>query len=225
MAKQIQARLLELQDLGYREFHSKLMPTVAKEKIIGIRTPVLRQFAKELTAEEKAEFLQQLPHTYYEENNLHGILLMELKDFALCLREIERFLPEIDNWATCDMTKPKVFRKHLPELSGKIDQWLHSSETYTIRFGISMLMSFYLEDGVFKPEHLAKVAAVESEEYYVRMMVAWYFATALAKQYEAVLPYLVEHRLEPWTHRKAIQKAIESRRISEATKDYLRSLR
>lgn len=185
----------------------------------------MRQFARELSESEKQTFLQQLPHDYYEENNLHGMLLTQMKDYESCLQEIERFLPYIDNWATCDMTRPKIFKKHLDDLQGRIDQWLTSPDVYTVRFAIGMLMSFYLDDGVFQPQFLAKVAAVDSEEYYVRMMVAWYFATALAKQYEAAVLYIERFKLEPWTHHKAIQKAIESRRISQEKKVYLRSLR
>lgn len=221
----IQKKLFQLQDVGYGDFHSKLMPNIPREKIIGIRVPVLRRFVKELSKAEKKDFLQQLPHTYYEENNLHGLIIMESRDYESCIGELERFLPYIDNWATCDMLRPKILRKHLSELLEKIYQWLVSEDTYTVRLAIGFLMSFYLDDGAYQREYLTKVAEVSSQEYYVRMMVAWYFATALAKQYQDALPYMQKGRLEEWTRRKAIQKALESRRISSEHKEYLRSLR
>lgn len=221
----IQTKLFQLQDVGYGDFHSKLMPNIPREKIIGIRVPVLRRFVKELSKAEKEDFLQQLPHTYYEENNLHGLIIMESRDYGSCIGELERFLPYIDNWATCDMLRPKILRKHLPELLEKIYQWLVSEDTYTVRLAIGFLMSFYLDDEAYQREYLAKVAEVSYQEYYVRMMVAWYFATALAKQYQDALPYMQKGRLEEWTRRKAIQKALESRRVSAEHKEYLRSLR
>lgn len=221
----IQTKLFQLQDVGYGDFHSKLMPNIAREKIIGIRVPVLRRFVKELSEAEKEDFLQQLPHNYYEENNLHGLIIMESRDYGSCIGELERFLPYIDNWATCDMLRPKILRKHLPELLEKIYQWLVSEDTYTVRLAIGFLMSFYLDDEAYQREYLAKVAEVSSKEYYVRMMVAWYFATALAKQYQDALPYMQKGRLEEWTRRKAIQKALESRRVSPEHKEYLRNFR
>lgn len=225
MIDNIQKKLFQLQDVDYGDFHSKLMPNIAREKIIGIRVPVLRRFVKELSKAEKEDFLQQLPHRYYEENNLHGLIIMESRDYGSCIGELERFLPYIDNWATCDMLRPKILRKHLPELLEKIYQWLSSEDTYSVRLAIGFLMSFYLDDGAYQREYLAKVAEVSSQEYYVRMMVAWYFATALAKQYQDALPYMQKGRLEEWTRRKAIQKALESRRVSPEHKEYLRSLR
>lgn len=221
----IKKKLFRLQDVCYGDFHSKLMPNIAREKIIGIRVPVLRRFVKDLSEAEKEDFLQQLPHNYYEENNLHGLIIMESKDYGSCIRELERFLPYIDNWATCDMLRPKILSKHLPELLEKIYQWLASEDTYIVRLAIGFLMSFYLDDGAYQREYLAKVAEVSSKEYYVRMMVAWYFATALAKQYQDALPYMQKGRMEEWTRRKAIQKALESRRVSQEHKEYLRSLR
>ena len=221
----IKKKLFRLQDVCYGDFHSKLMPNIAREKIIGIRVPVLRRFVKDLSEAEKEDFLQQLPHNYYEENNLHGLIIMESKDYGSCIGELERFLPYIDNWATCDMLRPKILSKHLPELLEKIYQWLASEDTYIVRLAIGFLMSFYLDDGAYKREYLAKVAEVSSKEYYVRMMVAWYFATALAKQYQDALPYMQKWRMEEWTRRKAIQKALESRRVSPEHKEYLRSLR
>lgn len=221
----IKKKLFRLQDVCYGDFHSKLMPNIAREKIIGIRVPVLRRFVKDLSEAEKEDFLQQLPHNYYEENNLHGLIIMESKDYGSCIGELERFLPYIDNWATCDMLRPKILTKHLPELLEKIYQWLASEDTYIVRLAIGFLMSFYLDDGTYQREYLAKVAEVSSKEYYVRMMVAWYFATALAKQYQDALPYMQKGRMEEWTRRKAIQKALESRRVSPEHKEYLRSLR
>ena len=221
----VQTRLFELQDLKYRDFHAKLMPTVNKEKIIGVRTPALRIFAKNYgKTEEAKEYLQILPHQYYEENNLHGLLIEQIKDYDICLKEIDRFLPYIDNWATCDMLAVKVVKKHLDTFIDEIYRWMESDHTYTIRFGVNMLMRYYLEDA-FRMEYPEKVAQIHSEEYYVNMMRAWYFATALAKQYDAALPYIENRRLDKWTHNKAIQKSIESYRVSDEHKAYLRGLR
>lgn len=221
----VQARLFAMQDLPYRDFQCKLMPTVAAETVIGVRTPELRKFARAFAkTPEAANFLAILPHQYYEENNLHGFLIESMKDFDRAIAALDAFLPYVDNWATCDLMRPKVFRKHLPELLGPIRRWLASGETYTIRFGMEMLMAFYLDEA-FRPDYLNWVAGVESGEYYVNMMAAWYFATALAKQYDAALPYIQERRLAPWTHNKAIQKAIESYRITDDQKAYLRTLK
>lgn len=221
----VQTRLFELQDLKYRDFHAKLMPTVNKEKIIGVRTPALRVFAKKYgKTDEAKEYLQILPHQYYEENNLHGLLIEQIKDYDICLEELERFLPYIDNWATCDMLAVKVVKKHLDTFTDEVYRWMESDHAYTIRFGISMLMRYYLEDA-FQMEYPEKVAQIRSEEYYVNMMRAWYFATALAKQYEKILPFIEEQKLDVWTHNKTIQKAIESYRISPEQKEYLRGLK
>lgn len=221
----ITARLFALQDLNYKEFHSKLMPTVDPSVIIGVRTPDLRRLGKELKGSQEAEtFLHSLPHTYYEENNLHGIFIEQIKDYEMCIATLNELLPYVDNWATCDLISPKIFKKHLPELLEQIKTWLSSEHTYTIRFAMKMLMTFYLEEH-FSPEYPQMVAAVKSQEYYVNMMIAWYFATALAKQYDAVLPYLTEQRLEMWTHNKTIQKAVESYRITPEQKAYLKTLR
>ena len=222
---EIREELFRLQDTAYRDFQSKIMPTVDAKTTIGVRTPELRRLAKQLAKREDVGlFLDDLPHAYFDENQLHAFIVSELRDYETCLREVERFLPYVDNWATCDQMSPKVFKKHRVELLGPIRQWISSDATYTVRFGVGMLMEHYLDDD-FDPAYLDMVAAIESEEYYVRMMVAWYFATALAKQYDAAIPYLEERRLEPWTHNKAIQKAIESRRISPEQKDYLRGLK
>lgn len=221
----IQQQLFALQDSSYQEFHSKLMPTVSPDTVIGVRIPALRKLARRLAKEQDIRpFLEALPHTYYEENNLHGFFIEMIQDYEACIREVGRFLPYVDNWATCDLMVPKVFKTHLPELLGEIQGWLASGETYTIRFGIGMLMRFYLDDA-FEEQYLGMVASVKSREYYVNMMVAWYFATALAKQYDASLPYIENQKLERWTHNKAIQKAIESRRITEEQKVYLKSLK
>ena len=221
----VQTHLFELQDLKYRDFHAKLMPTVNKEKIIGVRTPALRVFAKKYgKTDEAKEYLQILPHQYYEENNLHGLLIEQIKDYDICLKEIDRFLPYIDNWATCDMLAVKVVKKHLDTFIDEIYRWMESDHTYTIRFGVNMLMRYYLEDA-FRMEYPEKVAQIHSEEYYVNMMRAWYFATALAKQYEKILPFIEKQKLDVWTHNKTIQKAIESYRITPEQKEYLRGLK
>ncbi len=223
--KMVRDRLFTLQDTGYREFHSKLIPNVDKEAVIGVRTPALRKFAKEVAKTPMAaEFMKILPHRYYEENNLHGFLIEEIREYERCIRSLDVFLPYVDNWATCDLMAPKILKKHLPELLEQIRVWIGSAHAYTVRFGIGMLMRFYLEEA-FVLEYADMVAAVRSEEYYVNMMAAWYFATALAKQYEAVLPYIEEGRLPVWIHNKTIQKAVESSRIPKARKEYLRSLR
>lgn len=225
MIQDVQKKLFEMQDIGYRDFHSKLVPTMEKEKFIGIRMPVLRKFAKEFGKTEESEmFLKVLPHQYYEENNLHGLLIEQIRDYDKCLEELERFLPFIDNWATCDMLTLKIAGKHREVFIREVYRWLESDQPYTIRFGISMLMRHYLDEE-FKLEYPEKVAEIRSEEYYVNMMRAWYFATALAKQYEQILPFLEEKRLDSWTHNKTIQKAIESYRITPEQKDYLRTLR
>ena len=223
--ERIRERLFELQDLKYRDFNSSLIPTVDKETVIGVRTPQIRKLAKELSKDPDIEiFLRTLPHKYFEENNLHGLIIEAMKYYDRCVAEMKLFLPYIDNWATCDIISPKIFKKHLPELLDEIKFWIGSDHTYTVRFGIEMLMSFYLDDE-FKPEYPEMVAGVKSEEYYVNMMIAWYFATALAKQYDAVLPIIEEKRLEKWTHNKAIQKSVESYRITPEQKVYLKTLK
>ena len=223
--EEILQRLFALQDLQYRDFQAKLMPTVDKSTIIGVRTPELRKLAREFAKREDiGAFLDVLPHAYYDENNLHGFLLCEDKDFDRVIKRLDTFLPYIDNWATCDLTSPKVFKKHRAELLPHIRRWLASSKVYTVRFGIEMLLSHYLDEE-FESEYLDWVAALRSEEYYVNMMIAWYFATALAKQYDVALPYLLEQRLAPWTHNKTIQKAIESYRITDEQKAYLRTIK
>ena len=222
---EIRTRLFEMQDEAYRDFHAKLIPNVDKETIIGVRVPELRKYAKKIAAHSLVgEFLRELPHRYYDENNVHTFVVEQIRDYGECLREVERFLPYIDNWATCDMWAPKVFAKHKEELLPKIKEWMASGKTYTVRFGIGMLMRYYLGEN-FRPEYLSLVAAVKSEEYYVNMMAAWYFATALAKHFDETLPYLTESRLPAWPHNKTIQKACESCRIAPDRKDILRALK
>lgn len=218
-------RLFALADEAYRQFQTPLLPTVAPERIIGVRTPVLRKLAKELAGTAEAEaFLRDLPHAYYEENNLHAFLVEQLRDYDTCIAAIDAFLPYVDNWSTCDGWSPKVFKKHPDALLMKIREWMASDLPYTVRFGIGMLQRYFLDER-FDPMYLDWVAAVNREEYYVRMMVAWYFATALAKQYEAALPFIEEGWLPLWTHNKAIQKALESYRISNEQKVYLKTLK
>ncbi len=219
----IRERLFALQDPKYRDFHAGLIPTVDPENIIGVRMPALRRLAGELRGTEEAEaFLNALPHRYYDENTLHGLLDSMIRDTDECIRALNTFLPYVDNWATCDVTSPKVFRKHPPQLLPAVRSWIFSDRTYTIRFGIRMLMDHYLDEE-FQPEYLFMVTEVSSEEYYVRMAVAWYFATALAKQPDAAMPFIREQRLDPWTHNKTIRKAVESFRISPEMKEELKS--
>lgn len=220
----IRTGLLERQDLGYREFHSRLVPELDKDTIIGVRTPVLRAYAKELCQSDVSGFLRDLPHRYYEENCLHAFLIEQIRDFEVCLAETERFLPYLDNWATCDMFAPKVFRKHPEELLEACRRWLQSGRTYTVRYALDILMKHFLGDQ-FTPEILRLAAEACCEEYYVNMAVAWLFAEALARQYESALPYLTERRLSPWVHHKTIQKAVESRKIPAETKQYLKTLK
>ena len=223
--KEIRQALFLMKDEAYREFQAKLIPTIAPETIIGIRTPELRAYAKQLIKQGDAdEFLAALPHEYFDENQLHAFILSELKDFERCIAEVGRFLPYVDNWATCDQLSPKAFKKNKERLLPYIKKWIASDKVYTIRFSIGMLMQHFLDDE-FDQDYPDMVAAVRSDEYYVNMMIAWYFATALAKQYDAVLPYIENRRLADWTHNKAIQKAIESRRVTDEQKRYLRGLK
>ena len=218
-------RLYALQDTKYRDFQGKLIPTVDPKTIIGVRTPDLRTLAKELAKQEDiGTFLDTLPHTYFDENQLHAFILSELKDYDQCIQRIKEFLPYIDNWATCDQLSPKAFKKHKTELLKEIKAWLKSDKTYTVRFAVGMLMQHYL-DNDFKSDYPKLVAAIKSDEYYINMMRAWYFATALAKQYDAIIPYIEQKKLDPWTHSKAIQKAVESYRIIPMQKEYLKTFR
>ena len=222
---ELQQKLFELQDTKYRDFHSRLMPTIDKERVIGIRMPVLRKFAVDFARTDMAaSFLEELPHYYYEENNLHMMILCGIKDYNECLAGIQKFLPYIDNWATCDLISPKVLISQPEALLQKIEEWMASDHPYTIRFGMEMLMRHFLDER-FDKIYLDWVAEKRSDEYYVNMMIAWFFATALAKQYEATLPYLENRVLDIWTHNKTIQKAVESYRITPEQKTYLRGLR
>ncbi|CDA90261.1 putative DNA alkylation repair enzyme [Firmicutes bacterium CAG:238] len=223
--KEIRQGLFALKDEKYKEFQKKLIPTVDENTVIGVRTPVLRKYAKDVSGTPGAViFMQTLPHEYYEENNLHGMLIETMKDYDECIAYLDEFLPYVDNWATCDLISPRVFKKHKDELLVKIKEWMASDRVYTIRFGMEMLMTHFLDED-FKPEYLGMAADVHSEEYYVNMMIAWFFATALAKQYEASLPYIENHCMDRWTHNKTIQKAIESYRITDEQKRYLKSLK
>ena len=222
---EIRKALFSLQDLPYRAMQVKIIPSIAAETIIGVRTPELRKLARQLEKrDEISVFLADLPHRYFDENQLHAFIVSGRKDYTQCIQELEYFLPYIDNWATCDQTSPKVFRKHRQELLSHISVWLHTEKPYTVRFGIGMLMEHFLDED-FDPAFPEAVAGIRSEEYYVRMMIAWYFATALAKQYEAILPTLENRKLETWTHNKTIQKAVESYRITPEQKEYLKTLR
>lgn len=223
MLTPLQMRLFELQDKKYRDFHSKIIPNIPYENIIGIRIPILRKFAKEYAKENTEVFLHSLPHRYYEENNLHMMLITAIKDYDRCITEVENFLPYIDNWATCDFPAPACFKNNTDRLLTHIVKWIDSDEPYTIRYGIGMLMRLYLDDN-FKDEYLKIVAQVKSEEYYVNMMIAWYMATALAKQWDSTIVYIEEKRLPEWVHKKTIRKAIESYRITDTQKEYLRTL-
>lgn len=221
----IRARLFELRDERYKLFHQALMPTVPHERVIGVRVPKVRALAKEIAGTAEAEeFMREQPHYYYEENNLHGVLTEHIRDFDAALGAVDAFLPYVDNWATCDLFSPKVFGGHRDELLPAVTRWISSEQTYTVRYGIGMLMRWYLDEE-FRPEYPELVAGVRSEEYYVNMMRAWYFATALAKQPEAVWPWLEQKRLDRWTHNKTVQKCMESGRISPQTKQRLRALR
>lgn len=218
-------QLFALQDIAFGDFQAKLMPTVERSNIIGVRTPALRKLAQQISKTDAArEFISQLPHRYFEENNLHAFIVARTTDFDEALRQTELFLPYIDNWATCDQFTPAVFKKHPDELLIAVRRWIASPHTYTVRFAIKMLMTFYL-DNHFCDEYPRMVAVVKSDEYYVKMMISWYFATALAKQYDAVIGYLTDHRLDSWCHNKAIQKAIESYRITDEQKAFLRTLK
>ncbi len=225
ISEEIRSRLFELQDIAYRDFQAKLIPGMDSDRMIGVRTPALRKLVKEYSScPDIGSFLEDLPHSYFDENQLHAFLVSEIKDFEECIRQTERFLPFIDNWATCDQFSPKVFKKHRTELAGYIRKWIVSEKTYTVRFAVGMLMQHFLDEN-FDPVYPKTVAGIHSGEYYINMMAAWYFATALAKQYEAVLPYLEERRLDPRIHQMTIRKAVESYRITPEQKIYLKQLR
>jgi len=222
---EIQERLFELQDEKYRDFQAKLIPTADPASVIGVRTPELRKLAKELSKKDDIDaFLEALPHGYFDENQLHAFILSGMKDYGKCMSGVCSFLPFVDNWATCDQMSPKVFGKNKDDLLTHIKEWLRSDRTYTVRFAVGMLMEHFLGDDydIAYPE---MVAAIRSDEYYVNMMRAWYFATALAKQYDSAVRFIEEKKLDRWTHNKAIQKSVESYRITPEQKTYLKSLK
>ena len=222
---EIVAELFRLQDKEYARMQAKIIPTVSPDRIIGVRTPALRDFAKSLSKDQDiGEFLSYLPHQYFDEDQLHAFVISLERDFDKCIAEVDAFLPFIDNWATCDQLSPKAFKKEPEKLLPYIQIWIKSDKTYTVRFAIGLLMQHFLDDH-FDLKYADEVAGIRSEEYYIKMMIAWYFATALAKQYELVLPYLEDKRLDDWVHNKAIQKSIESYRITDEQKAYLRTLK
>ena len=228
MIQNIKNDLLLMQDKTYKDFHSKLMPTINPNSIIGIRVPVLRDYAKKLFKENSIEslnsFLKNLPHEFYEENNIHAFIIEKINIFDECIFYLENFLPYIDNWATCDMLNPKIFKTNYEKLLEKIYQWINSDSVYTVRFAIGMLMRYFLDEK-FETKYLDLVVSINSEEYYINMMRAWFFATALAKQYEQTFPYIKNYSLDKWTHNKTIQKAKESFRISKEQKEELKKFR
>ncbi|MBR2272025.1 MAG: DNA alkylation repair protein [Fibrobacter sp.] len=234
-------RLLAEQDLKYRDFHASLLPNIDKKSIIGVRVPTMRKIAKEFAAgatpAELGKFLDKLPHKYFEENQVHLFAVERIKDFDECLRRIEQFLPYIDNWAVCDGKSPKVLLKDEARFYAKICEWLKSTKPYTVRFGVNMLMNYFLDER-FDKKFLKWVAAIDeslfnddgraecpTDRYYVQMVVAWYMATALAKQWDATFPYIKGRKLSPWIHAKTIQKACESYRITQKQKEILRGLK
>lgn len=222
-----QKKLFELQDRDYALFQSKLTPTVDPELFIGVRVPLCRALARELSKngiDEAEKFFTELPHQYYDENMLHGLLISEIRDFDRCISALEAFLPYVDNWAVCDIMSPKCFKKRRKELLPFIETWVKSSEEYTVRFGLEMLMTHFLDDD-FKPEYLMIAASVHSDKYYVNMMIAWFFATALTKQWDSAIGYITDSRLEKWVHNKTIQKARESCRMTSEQKGYLHALK
>lgn len=222
---EIQQELFANRDEKYGSFQAKLMPTIDPNSVIGVRTPTLRAFAKTLyNQNDFSSFVNDLPHTYFDENQLHAFLISQIKDFDLCIEETNRFLPFVDNWATCDQMSPKIFKKHKKELLEQIKIWISSNKTYTVRFAIGMLMKYFLDED-FSLDYPKMILSVRAEDYYVKMMIAWYFATALAKQYDSILHFFENKKLDKWTHNKAIQKALESYRISNDRKQYLRTLK
>ena len=224
LTEDIRKELFENRDEKFQSFQARLIPNIHGESIIGVRTPLLRKMAKRLYAEGAEDFLADVPHKYFEENQLHFFILSHIKDYDSCVSRVEEFLPYVDNWATCDQGSFPIFAKHKEQILEKIKVWIGSEHTYTVRFAVKLLMQFFL-DGDFKDEYAEMAAGVRHEDYYVKMMVAWYFATALAKQYDRIIPFFEERRLEPTVHRKAIQKAVESYRISDEKTKYLKSLK
>lgn len=221
---EIEKKLFEMQDKDYQLFQSKLLPTITSEKMVGVRTPKLRKYAKELLKSDYKSFLNELPHKYFDENQLHAFIISDIKNFDECICYLNKFLPYIDNWATCDQLSPKIFKNNSDLLLEKIKKWINSKDTYTIRFGIGMLMQYFLDDK-FEDEYLDWIINIKSDEYYVNMMIAWFFATALAKQYESAIKVIEEKKLDVWIHNKTIQKAVESYRITNEQKKYLKKFK
>ena len=225
LSDEIISELYKKQDIKYRDFQAKLIPDKTVDDMIGVRTPELRKYAKELVKRDDiGEFLSTLPHEFFDEYQLHAFIISGIKDFDKCMDEVNRFLPYVDNWATCDQLSPKVFKKNRPELLKQIKKWIKSKDTYTVRFGIGMLMQHFLDED-FDVKYPEMVVKLRSDEYYINMMIAWYFATALAKQYDAILPFIEKKKLDKWTHNKAIQKSVESNRITPEQKEYLKTLK
>lgn len=225
LSDEIISELYKKQDIKYRDFQAKLIPDKTVDDMIGVRTPELRKYAKELVKRDDiGEFLSTLPHEFFDEYQLHAFIISGIKDFDKCMYEVNRFLPYVDNWATCDQLSPKVFKKNRPELLKQIKKWIKSKDKYTVRFGIGMLMQHFLDED-FDVKYPEMVVKLRSDEYYINMMIAWYFATALAKQYDTVIPFIEEKRLDKWTHNKAIQKSVESYRITPQQKEYLKTFK
>lgn len=221
----VEAELFKLQDKKYQALQINIVPNVDKEKIIGVRVPEIRKLAKKYKDDDSVNiFLKELPHKYYDENLLHGLIISEIKDYDRCIEEAQKFLPYVDNWAVCDTMSPKVFAKNKDKLIIKIEKWIKSSKLYTCRFGIRMLMNHFLKDD-YKKEYLELPAAIHTDEYYLKMMIAWFYATALAYRWDDTIKYLDEKKLDKWTHNKTIQKAIESYRITDSQKEYLRKIK
>lgn len=221
----IRSGIYALQDTEYKMLQEKIINNIPSDSIIGVRTPALRNMAKELSKrEDVGDFLQDLPHEFFEEDQLHAFIISGMRDYDRCMDELIKFLPYVNNWATCDQMSPKIFRKHKKELFEQVKVWITSGKTYTVRFGVGMLMEHFLDDD-FDIRYPKMVAKLRSEEYYVNMMTAWYFATALAKQYDDIIPFIEKNTLDPWTHNKTIQKACESYRISPDRKEYLKTLK
>ena len=221
----IQEKLFEYQDLGYREFNSKLIPNIDKETMIGVRIPDIRKIEKSLSTEEKEEFLLKLPHKYFEENMLHGIIISNMKEYDMVIINLEKFLPYVDNWAVCDSISPKIFKKNREKAIVNVLSWIKSNHTYVCRFGIGMIMQLYLEDEYFKKSYLDIIAKIKTEDYYINMMRAWTFQVALVKQWKEAILYIEKGLLDEFTHNKTISKSCDSYKIEKEKKEYLKTLR
>ena len=221
----IQEKLFEYQDLGYREFNSKLIPNIDKETMIGVRIPDIRKIEKSLSTEEKEEFLLKLPHKYFEENMLHGIIISNMKEYDMVIINLEKFLPYVDNWAVCDSISPKIFKKNREKAIVNVLSWIKSNHTYVCRFGIGMIMQLYLEDEYFKRTYLDIIAEIKTEDYYINMMRAWTFQVALVKQWKEAILYIEKGLLDEFTHNKTISKSCDSYKIEKEKKEYLKTLR